>query len=175
MMNSKALLKELVLSGLDPAEAFMQANRELCKNNPAHMFLTAFIGLLDLSAGTLTCVNAGHNPPLLQHAGGNWEYLRIKHSLVLGATPRTKYHNISVPLASRDRLILYTDGVTEAKSAKNELFGEDRLKETLNAMSGSPAELIASLKARIEVFSAGVPQSDDITLLALDYSGAPTA
>ncbi len=169
MMNSKALLKELIQSGLEPAAAFTQANRELCRNNKAHMFLTAFLAMLDLDSGTLTCVNAGHNPPLLKHADGSWDYLRIKHSVVLGVTAKARYTGIPVPLEPGDRLFLYTDGVTEAKSAANELFGEKRLQEALNAMAGTPSELIAEIKTRLENFSAGVPQSDDITMLVLDY------
>lgn len=169
MMNSKALLKELIQSGLEPAAAFTQANRELCRNNKAHMFLTAFLAVLDLDSGTLSCVNAGHNPPLLKHADGSWEYLRLKHSVVLGVTAKARYTGIPVPLVPGDRLFLYTDGVTEAKSAANELFGEERLQEALNAMTGTPSELIAEIKTKLENFSAGVPQSDDITMLVLDY------
>ena len=172
MMNSKALLKELVQSGLAPEEAFAQANRELCRNNQAHMFLTAFLAVLDLSTGTLTCVNAGHNPPLLKHADGKWDYLRVKHSLVLSVSKKAKYAAVPVKLEPGDRLILYTDGVTEAKSAQDKLFGEKRLKAALDEMSGSPQEIITELRSRLEDFSTGVPQSDDITMLVLDYFGS---
>ncbi len=173
MMNSKALLKELILSGAEPAEALTQANRELCRNNKARMFLTAFLAVLDLDTDTLTCVNAGHNPPLLKHADGSWDYLRIKHSVVLGVTAKARYTGIPVLLTPGDRLFLYTDGVTEAKSAANELFGEERLQEALNAMAGTPSELIEKIKTKLGGFSAGVPQSDDITMLVLDYFERP--
>ena len=175
MMNSKALLKELIQSGMDPAEAFDQANRELCRNNKAHMFLSAFLGVLDLSTGILTCVSAGHNPPLLKHAHGNWEFLRVKHSIVLGVTTKKTYTGVSIELQPGDRLFLYTDGVTEAKNSNNELFGEARLREALDSMRGTPSELINELKTTLERFAAGEPQSDDITMLILDYfqSGQP--
>jgi len=88
---------------------------------------------------------------------------------VLGVTAKARYTGIPVPLVPGDRLFLYTDGVTEAKSAANELFGEERLQEALNAMTGTPSELIAEIKTKLENFSAGVPQSDDITMLVLDY------
>lgn len=175
MMNSKALLKELIQSGMDPAEAFDQANRELCRNNKAHMFLSAFLGVLDLSTGILTCVSAGHNPPLLKHAHGNWEFLRVKHSIVLGVTTKKTYTGVSIELRPGDRLFLYTDGVTEAKNSNNELFGDARLREALDSMRGTPSELINELKTTLERFAAGEPQSDDITMLILDYfqSGQP--
>ncbi len=175
MMNSKALLKELIQSGMDPAEAFDQANRELCRNNKAHMFLSAFLGVLDLSTGILTCVSAGHNPPLLKHAHGNWEFLRVKHSIVLGVTTKKTYTGVSIELQPGDRLFLYTDGVTEAKNSNNELFGDARLREALDSMRGTPSELINELKTTLERFAAGEPQSDDITMLILDYfqSGQP--
>lgn len=169
MMNSKALLKELILAEDDPAEAFAKVNRELCRNNRAHMFLTAFLAVLDLDSGTLSCVNAGHNPPLLRHVDGNWEYLRIKHSVVLGASSKVHYETVPVPMLPGERLFLYTDGVTEAKNAADELWGETRLQEALGTMTGAPSELITEVKAKLERFSAGVPQSDDITMLVLDY------
>ena len=168
LMDNRPCVLWLKDSEDDTATA-AQVNRELCRTNKAHMFLTAFLAVLDLESGILTCVNAGHNPPLLKHADGSWKYLRIKHSVVLGVAAKARYSGIPVPLAPGDRLFLYTDGVTEAKNAANELFGEERLQEALDAMTGTPSELIAGLKAKLEHFSAGVPQSDDITMLVLDY------
>lgn len=169
MMNSKALLKELLASGVAPSEAFARANKELCRNNQAHMFLSVFLAVLDLDSGALTCVNAGHNPPLLKRAGSLWEYLKIKHSLVLGFAPETTFAEIPLSMNHGDRLFLYTDGVTEAKNAAGALFGEKRLKHTLDAMTGTPDEIVRNVRAGLEHFSAGTQQSDDITVLVLDY------
>ena len=172
MMGAKAMLKGLILKKDNPAEAFNEANIELCHYNEANMFLTAFLAVLDLETGEAICVNAGHNPPLLRHEDGIWEYLRIKHSLVLGISEKIGYTNVPLQLAKGDRLFLYTDGVTEAKNAENKLLGEKNLQEMLNAMSGTPSELIEQIKGKIDAFSIGMPQSDDITMLVVDYLGA---
>lgn len=174
MMNSKARLKELLLSESNPAEAFSRANLELCRNNRANMFLTVFLAVLDLDAKTLVCVNAGHNPPLRKSFGGSWEFLRIKHSVALGASPKARFTSVKLPLESGDRFFLYTDGVTEAKNTANELFGEARLRCALEASaSDAPEDLIAEIKTHLEAFSNGVPQSDDITMLSMDFFAFP--
>ena len=171
MMNSKALIKDLIMRGLAPSEAFTAANKELSHNNSACMFVTAFICLLDTESGEMTCVNAGHNPPLLKHADAQWEYLRVKHSVVLGVSKKAKYKDIVIHLERGDRILLYTDGVTEAQSRSGELFGEERVRETLNNMTGSPSEIVAALRKKLGEFADGAEQSDDITMLVLDYFG----
>ncbi|MDD4817459.1 MAG: SpoIIE family protein phosphatase [Victivallaceae bacterium] len=169
MMNSKTLLKELIQTGKSPAEAFTQANLELCGNNQAHMFLTAFLAVLNVRTGELECVNAGHNPPLWKHADGAWEYLKIKHSLVLGGSKKACYHGIPVQLTVGDRLLLYTDGVTEAMGPNREQYGEERLRTFLNESTAAGGELLTALRKNLERFANGTAQSDDITLLTLDF------
>ncbi|MCF0175064.1 MAG: SpoIIE family protein phosphatase [Bacteroidales bacterium] len=170
MMGSKAYLKERIISSTQgPATAIEQVNKELCNNNRAHMFLTLFAAVLDLKTGVLTCVNAGHNPPLVRHADGTWEYLKIKHSLPIGISSKCQYFNIDMKFERGDRLFLYTDGVTEAKNEDNKLYGEDRLLQELRSMTGTPMELIGNLKDKLDEYSTGVPQNDDITMLVLDY------
>ena len=171
MMNSKALIKDLIMRGLAPSEAFTAANKELSHNNSACMFVTAFICLLDTESGEMTCVKAGHNPPLLKHSDGKWEYLRVKHSVVLGVSKKAKYKDIVIHLERGDRILLYTDGVTEAQSRYGGLFGEKRVRETLNNMTGSPSEIVAALRKKLGEFADGAEQSDDITMLVLDYFG----
>ncbi len=169
MMNAKALLKELLHAGLEPAEAMKRANEELCANNKAHMFMTVFLAVFNTASGELQCVNAGHNPPAWQHGDAAWDYLRIKHSVALGVSCKAKYVAVPVQLAPGDRLLMYTDGVTEAMNGNREQYGEARFLEYLNTLDASGEIMISTLRYELNIFAEGTPQSDDITLLALDY------
>ncbi len=173
MMTAKTLLKELILSKKSPEEAFNLANQELCHNNQASMFLTAFLAVLDTQTNELICVNAGHNPPLLKHLHGSWEYLRLKHSMILGAFKEAVYTHVTVPLKPGDTLFLYTDGVTEAMNSQNELFGEGCLQGVLNDSNVTLAELIKKIRAEIVDYAGETPQSDDITMLVLEVCKKP--
>ena len=168
MMTAKTLLKELIQKH-PLAEAFELANQELCKNNKAHMFLTAFAGVLDLQTGIMTCVNAGHNPPVLKHADGTAEYLKIKHSLVLSASRKARYTAVDLQLKKNDKIVLYTDGVTEAMNCSKQLFGEERLLQTLTPCNASPEEMVHLIRSEVAAFAGSEPQNDDITLLVMEY------
>jgi len=172
MITTKTLLKELIQSGKKPEEAFHLANQELCRNNRAHMFLTAFLAVLDRKTGVLACVNAGHNPPLLKRGGGTWEYLRVRHSVVLGISKKTVYTSVPIPLNPGDRLFLYTDGVTEAMNANHKQFGEERLQNALNTADETAGALVEHIRTVIEAYAGDTPQSDDITMLLLDFLAA---
>ena len=169
MMTAKTLLKEMVMTVEAPERAFEAANRELCRNNTACMFLTAFMAVIDLRTGEAVCVNAGHNPPVRKHPDGGCELLRLRHSVALGVSPKAEYAAEKMTLTAGELLFLYTDGVTEAVNASGELFGEKRLLELLAGVSGSPGEIIAAAKAGVDAFSGGTSLSDDITMLALEF------
>ena len=168
MMTAKTLLKELIQKH-PVAEAFEIANQELCKNNKAHMFLTAFAGVIDLKTGVMTCVNAGHNPPVLKHADGTAEYLKIKHSLVLSASRKARYTAVDLQLKKNDKIILYTDGVTEAMNCSKQLYGEEQLLKTLSSKDASPEEIVDLIRSEVSMFAGSEPQNDDITLLVMEY------
>ena len=168
MMTAKTLLKEL-LQKHPVAEAFDLANQELCKNNKAHMFLTAFAGVIDLNTGIMTCVNAGHNPPVFIHADGTAQYLKIKHCLVLSASRKARYTAVDLQFKKDDKIILYTDGVTEAMNCSKQLFGEERLLQTLSSNNISPEEIVHLIRAEVSNFAGSEPQNDDITLLVMEY------
>ena len=171
MMNAKALLKARILAHPDdPALALTEANQTLCANNQAHMFITVFLAILDLPTGTLTTLNAGHNPPLLRTCEG-WDYLRAKHGPALGISPKAKYPALPHTLLPGDRLLLYTDGVTEAQNPAHTLFGERRLLDAIQAASDSPQATLDALLAAIGAFASTAPQADDITLLTVTYDG----
>ncbi len=165
MMNAKALIKELILSGKEPAVAIKEANLELCENNKARMFLTLFLAILDTETGQMICVNAGHNPPLFYH-NGVWDYLTIKHSMALGVSKKVNFTEVEVILNHKDSILLYTDGVTEAQNVKIELYGEKRLKEFLsNQKDNNPKTILPAIRNELKIFAGEAPQSDDITMI----------
>lgn len=168
MMRAKTLIRDLAESGRPVDEVFGEANRRLCEGNDADMFITAWIGRLDLRTGTLTYVNAGHNPPLLCRRGGKFEYLRSKPNFVLAGMDITRYQLNELQLEPGDALYLYTDGVTEAADVQNTLFGEERLETLLSDAGGKPAkEICGAVAESLHDFVGQAAQSDDITMLCV--------
>lgn len=168
MMTAKTLIKGLAESGRDVDEVFNIANEKLCESNEAGMFVTAWMGKLDLSTGKLTFVNAGHNPPIICRKNGKAEYLKTKPNLVLAGMDITRYRKNELMLEPGDAIYLYTDGVTEANNINEELYGEERLKKCLEAAADKNTEEICrEVKSGVDKFSDGAPQADDITMLAV--------
>ena len=134
------------------------------------MFVTAWMGILDLTTGKMQFANAGHNPPLLKRANGDFEYLKTRAGFVLAGMEGVRYRVGELTLSSGDRLFLYTDGVPEATNTENKLYGEDRLLAFMNQNASVEAtELLPALKANIDEFVGEAPQFDDITMLMFDY------
>ncbi|MGN0807836.1 MAG: SpoIIE family protein phosphatase [Candidatus Coproplasma sp.] len=171
MMRAKTLIKSFVESGYTVDEAFVRTNESLCDNNTASMFVTAWFGVLNLTNGELAFVNAGHNPPLLKRADGQFEYLRVKPNFVLAGMEGARYRRNTLTLNPGDSLFIYTDGVTEAMTRDGCLYGEERLKQTLNLNSEKSCEELckATLESIIS-YADGAPQSDDITMLSLKFN-----
>lgn len=168
MMMTKILIKNQALAGLSAAEVFNTVNNRLCENNEANMFVTAWMGIYDIRTGSLTCVNAGHNPPLICHRDGGFEYLKVHSNFVLGGMPGISYRSSEMQLRAGDILFLYTDGVTEATTSDFELYGEERLQTVLNKCSGEqPKEVLEGVAADLQRFVQDSPQADDVTMLAL--------
>ena len=154
------------------SEVFTEANEKLSAGNEAGMFVTAWMGILDMKTGVVTYANAGHNPPLVRHADGSFEYLRSRAGFVLAGMEGIRYRKQELQLEKGDTLYLYTDGVTEAANIENALFGEERLQNVLNEnRDGSPEELLKAVTASLQNFVGEAAQSDDITMLALQYKG----
>ncbi|MCQ2546402.1 MAG: SpoIIE family protein phosphatase [Clostridia bacterium] len=168
MMRSKTLINGLVDSGVDVATVLTKANEELCTNNDAEMFVTAWVGILDLSTNIITYANAGHNPPVLIRNDGRVEFLKSRPGLVLAGMEGMKYKSFELQLEEGDSLFLYTDGVTEATNADNELYGDDRLLEELaETYHMQPDYMCKYIKSSIDSFAGNAPQFDDITMLAV--------
>ena len=175
MMTAKTLIKDTLVAMRDPAAAMTRANAELCANNPANMFLTAWVGVFDLETGIVTFVNAGHNPPVVIH-GQNHDagFVRKSSGPAMAFIDGVKYTARTVRLSPGDALFLYTDGVTEAIDSKEKLFGEDRLLDALKAAhEPDPHVLCGVVRSVVAAFSEGLSQADDITVLAVRYLEPP--
>lgn len=173
MMRAKTLLKSYAETGMSVSDVLAQVNEELCENNDAGMFVTVWMGVLNLSTGELSYANAGHNPPVIIRDDGKIEMLRKKSGLVLAGMPGVRYRTYKVQLNPGDVVYLYTDGVTEAVNKSSVLFGNERLFEAVEMGIGlSVKQLCLNVKKEIDVFSGGAPQADDITMLAFRYCGA---
>ncbi len=174
MMNGKATLHDSITDADDLGSSITNGNRRICEGNEAGMFITSWIGMLDLRTGETHFVNAGHNPPVLIR-DGKAEYLKAGHDLILGAMDDEEYSSHTMKLQKGDILFLYTDGVTEATNEAKELYGEERLLEALSAVTvngGCPCEDICGIVEKsVGHFVDNAPQADDITMLCLYYKG----
>ena len=169
MMQAKTIIKDLAESGLELSEIFMTANKKLCENNDAGMFVTAWMGILDLKTGRLKFVNAGHNPPLVRQADGEFAYLKARSGMVLAGMDGIKYRQNELQLTPGDQIFLYTDGVTEATDKNNQLYGEERLLETVNRnIVMDTRKLCEAVKSDVDQFVGEAPQFDDITMLSVE-------
>ena len=170
MMTAKTIIRELAERGLPVDEIFTLANEKLCENNESGMFVTAWMGKIDLSTGALSFANAGHNPPVIVHADGRCEYLKSRTGFVLAGMEGMKYRANEMTLNKGDRILIYTDGVTEATDVNEALYGEDRLLSYIDKNKDLKAEaLLSGLKEDIDRFAGDAPQFDDITMLVFDY------
>lgn len=169
MMQAKTIIKDLAESGLELPEVFATANKKLCENNDAGMFVTAWMGILDLKTGRLKFVNAGHNPPLVRQADGEFAYLKARSGMVLAGMDGIKYRQNELQLTPGDQIFLYTDGVTEATDKNNQLYGEERLLETVNRnIVMDTRKLCEAVKSDVDQFVGEAPQFDDITMLSVE-------
>ena len=171
MAVAKNAIKIHALAGLSPADTFTKVNQMLCEGNDAGLFVTAWMGILDLDTGLMQYANAGHNPPLFKTAGG-YEYIQVRANFVLAGMSGLAYRQHELQFSPGDRLYLYTDGVTEATNINDELYGEDRLITWLNDHQNQALESsLLDIKAELDAFAGEREQFDDITMLLLDYAG----
>ena len=173
MMISKTILKNFAMTMSNPddfAAVMALSNNQLCQNNDAMMFVTVFMGMLDIKTGEFTFVNGGHNPPLVYHKStDSYEYLKVAKNFVLGGVEDIDFKQQTIKLEKGDKIFMYTDGVTEALNPTNELYGEERLINCLNRSDRnlSVEELLAFVRADVNTHVNGAAQSDDITMLTL--------
>ena len=172
MMASKIVLADNAKMGKSPARILEDTNNAICANNREEMFVTVWLGILELSTGRLTMASAGHEHPALMQGGGRFELLVNKNSLVLGGIPGLKYREYMVQLTPGSKLFVYTDGVSEATREDKELFGSERMIEALNRVTAaSPKQVLGEVRKAVDNFVEGAEQFDDLTMMCLEYKG----
>ena len=169
MVIAKTLIKDRACSMAKPGDIFTWVNQQLCESNQAGLFVTAWLGVIDLKTGLVEYVNAGHNPPLVALGGENFTYLKQKSGFILAGLEGFTYETSTFRMDHGDRIFLYTDGVTEAMNRQDELFGEKRLLAWMSQNRGAaPEEALHGLREEIAVFADGAEQYDDITMLMFE-------
>ena len=175
MMASKIILQSVAMLGGSPAQILTKTNEAICSNNEAGMFVTVWIGILELSTGKLTCANAGHEYPVFKRPDGNFELFKDRHGFVIGGMEGAKYKEYEIRLEPGSKLFVYTDGVPEATNASQELFGTDRMVEALNRVKdASPMDVLKNVRKAVDSFVLDAEQFDDLTMLCLEYKGRPS-
>ena len=168
MMKGKELLKNLAIKGGKPSEILSEAGNQLAMDNDTSMFITVWLGILEISTGVITAANAGHEFPFVMGEDGVYAKFADPHGLVCGGMENTRYKDYTITLPKGGGLFLYTDGVTEAMNPGEEYYGMDRIGKCLNVNSKAPAkELIADMKKDIDSFAGDREQYDDITMMCL--------
>lgn len=169
MVIAKTIIKNYAQMHLEPKEVFNKVNNVLCDGNTNDMFVTSWIGLIDLKTGEVKYTNAGHNPPVFYH-DGEITMLRSTPDLVLAGCEDFEYHQYSFTMDPGDKLFLYTDGVTEANNADKELYLEERLlKFSKEHVNMTVEDFLPALKADIDDFVGEAPQFDDITMVGVEF------
>ncbi|MBQ9382971.1 MAG: SpoIIE family protein phosphatase [Ruminiclostridium sp.] len=172
MVISKSVIRNITMVGGTPAEILGVVNNILCENNKNGYFVTAWLGILDLTTGILTHSNAGHEYPAIRHAGEEYKLVVTDHGPPLAAIEDTSYEDETAVLEPGDSVFIYTDGVTEAKKPSGERYGEKRMTSLLNSVGNAGQQvIISSLKSDIDDFIEGSDPFDDITMLAFRYLG----
>ena len=172
MMISKTILQSCAMLGNGAAETLTRMNEALCSNNQVEMFVTVWLGILQISIGKLTAANAGHEYPAIKRKDGKFELLKDKHGLVIGGMAGTRYKEYEIQMNPGDVLYVYTDGVPEASDAENHMYGTARMIEALNKHEVSDVKhLIESVRDDVNDFVKDAEQFDDITMLCMEYKG----
>ncbi|MDD4368216.1 MAG: PP2C family protein-serine/threonine phosphatase [Oscillospiraceae bacterium] len=172
MMISQTLIKSAAQTGLSPKAVLEKVNNQLCVNNEAEMFVTVWLGILEISTGKMACANAGHEYPAVKRRDSGFELFKDKHGFVLAGMRGSRYKEYELQLARGEAIFVYTDGVTEATNAHEELYGTKRALAALNKREKvSCEELLQSVHGDVNQFVGEAPQFDDITMLCLEYRG----
>ena len=172
MMVTNILIRDRSHIGGRPSEILKSVNSLLSERNQADMFVTVWLGILELSTGKLIAANAGHEYPAIGHAGGSFEIFKDKHGFVLGGMDGLSFKDYELTLSPGDKLFVYTDGVPEATSSVDGMFGMDRMVDALNKDPGaSPENVLKNVRSAVDAFVKDDEQFDDLTMLCVEYKG----
>ena len=173
MMVSKIILQSCAMLGNEPGEILTKTNEAICSNNPENMFVTVWIGKLELSTGRLRAASAGHEYPAIKQPDGSFELFKDRHGFVLGGMDGARYREYELQLEPGTKLFVYTDGVPEATDAKNELFGTKRMLDALNEdPEAAPEQILRNVRRAVDGFVREAEQFDDLTMLCMEYHGS---
>jgi sigma-B regulation protein RsbU (phosphoserine phosphatase) len=173
MAVTKTMIKTQAADDSSPASIITRVNEALSADNPACMFVTLFVAIVNVRSGELRFTNAGHNPPYILRHDGELDCLNQRHGPIIGAVEGVAFREDQVPIGAQDTLLLFTDGVTEAMDTSDHLYSEARLEEFLRQSDNTPEQLTGEVLQAVEQFAAGAEQADDITLLAFRIEQAP--
>ena len=172
MMASKIVLADSAKMGKSPSQILEDMNAVIFANNREDMFVTVWVGILEVSTGRLTAANAGHEYPVLMNGSGQFALLKDDHGLVIGVLPRQKYKEYTLQLSPGAKLFVYTDGVIEATCDTGELFGITRMVEALNRNpDADPKQVLSGIRKAVDDFAQGAEQADDLTMMCLEFKG----
>ena len=172
MMTSMVMIRNNAMAGLPVDVILHKTNIGICRNNSEEMFVTVWMGILEISTGIMTCANAGHEYPMIKKPDGSFEMFKDKHGLVIGAMEGVSYTSYQLKLEPGTKIFVYTDGVPEATNMDKKLFGTDRALEALNNdPDASPEVLLKKVTSAIDEFVGPAEQFDDVTMLAIEYRG----
>lgn len=168
MMISKMLINNFASMGYEPAEVLTRTNEMLCRNNKGRMFVTVWLGILEISTGKVTAANAGHEYPMLRQPNGKFELFNDPHGFVIGGFKNKKYTQYEFEMKKGSSLFVFTDGVTEARNAERKMFGADRILDALNKdPDAMPKALLEKVHDEVNAFVGDAPQFDDLTMLGI--------
>ncbi len=172
MMVSNILASVRTQTGGNPAQILEFVNDKICESNKLDMFVTIWLGILQLSTGKLVASNAGHEYPAIMHAGGGFELYKDKHGFVVGGMEGVRYTDYEIQLSPGDKIFVYTDGVPEATDADNNMFGVDRMLSALNfEPDANPEKMLGNVRSAVDAFVKDAQQFDDLTMLCMEYKG----
>lgn len=172
MMFAKRIIEDFARIDHSASEILEKTNELLCSNNQADMFVTVWLGILEISTGILKAANAGHEYPAIRKKDGRFELYKDKHGFVIGGMEDVRYKEYSFQMNQGDKLFVYTDGVPEATAAGGEMFGTERMIAALNSCAeSSPMEILREVRSAVDAFVGDAEQFDDLTMMCLEYRG----
>ncbi len=172
MMAINIVIENRVIMGGSPAEIMAYVNNNVCAHSKTDMFVTIWLGILEISTGRIICCNAGHEDPAVYKKGGAFEIVKKKHNTAVGAMPDLPYNDEEIFLEKGDKLFIYTDGVPEATNSFNELFTVGRMVDALNEYcEGTPQEILEGMHKSVNEFVGDRTQFDDLTMLCVELKG----